>query len=177
MVMIIMWLSLLISSIFTWLLLASMGPLDGWAFSIWLAVDIKVLIIDAFMSFFYILLHIYWYWIEARTLCILPEYTVLHEGVPVETFVFVFSVAVGVYMVHHLVQLFPSASLLGLLLVGGSKWFQRVQLVSHLSYYATAIHCGRGLCRVLLVVLGCIAEAFFWQEWTCFGISGGSVKL
>ena len=85
MVMIIMWLSLLISSIFTWLLLASMGPLDGWAFSIWLAVDIKVLIIDAFMSFFYILLHIYWYWIEARTLCILPEYTVLHEGVPVET--------------------------------------------------------------------------------------------
>lgn len=43
---------------------------------------------------------------------------------------FVFSFPVGVYMVRHLVQFFPSSSLLGLLLVGGSKWFQRVQLVS-----------------------------------------------
>lgn len=46
---------------------------------------------------------------------------------------FVFSFTVGVYVVHHLMQFFHSASLLGLLLVGGSKWLQWVQLVSRFS--------------------------------------------
>lgn len=40
---------------------------------------------------------------------------------------------VGVYMVHHPVQFIPSAALLGVLLGGGSKWYQRVQHVSLLT--------------------------------------------
>lgn len=47
--------------------------------------------------------------------------------------VFVFCISVGVYVVRHLVQFFSSPSLLDLLLVGGSKWFQWVQLVSQFS--------------------------------------------
>lgn len=41
--------------------------------------------------------------------------------------------AVGVCMVLHPHHFVPPASVLGLLLAGGSKWFQRVQLVSALS--------------------------------------------
>jgi len=59
------------------------------------------------------------------------------EVVCVWELLLVLSFTVGVYMVRHLVQFFPPASLLGLLLVGGTEWFQRIQLVSLLSHSVT----------------------------------------